>query len=368
MGGSVLRDAEGYARVAEKIKERFIESQTRIVVVVSAMRRVTDLLLKALEGNLGAYDVIKEKHLLVAQEFGSNSLKIRIENSLETLKKLLDNHNNITPSLSDYILSFGERLSKLFLTEALRNAGINAIGLNAIELIRTDETHGNASIKYKATEARLRNYVIPLINYGLTPVIEGFIGSSMNGEVTTLGRGGSDYTATAVASLLSADEVYLITDVPGIMSVDPRYVSSAVVIDRLSYAEGMEASLYGCKNLHLRAFHPLMSFYQSKIRVGNWDAGTIIDSAGGLSAKRPKLLAFKVKSGLAHIAVIGEGINHYYLIKEITDLLLHEGINYEGMIAFRGRPSITLVVRVEDLKRTLYVLHNLIVGWLGNGL
>lgn len=105
-------------------------------------------------------------------------------------------------------------------------------------------------------------------------MVEGFIGSTLEGETTTLGRGGSDYTATTIAALLKASNVHIITDVPGIMTADPKYVKNARIIPKMNYREALEASIYGCRNMHPRTFHPLaeaQKMQRPHRNVGNWN-------------------------------------------------------------------------------------------------
>ncbi|MCD6279060.1 MAG: aspartate kinase [Desulfurococcales archaeon] len=361
IGGSLLKNGGSYLSVAEKIREKFIEQGSRVVTVVSAMNGVTDDLIRSLAGSESALGRVVERYISAAEYLGGRRLKDRVEDELRKLKLALEVGHAHDPALRDLVLSFGEKLSKTLLVEALHHAGVMAVGLDATEIIKTDGTYGNALIKYRETLVRLRSYVIPLLEEGATPVIEGFVGSTLSGGVTTLGRGGSDYTATAVAALLRASEVHIITDVPGIMSADPRYVKSAHVVPEMSYREAIEASLYGCKRLHPRTFHPLTLVHECRVYVGSWGGSTLITKISSRCCKGPKLVTFKLKGRYAYVALVGDGVSEHGLVSKVVDLLKYAGLQYEGIYAFMSRPSIVLMFEEQVLGRALNTLHDLVV-------
>jgi len=360
IGGSVLRDGKSYIHVAEEIR-KFIETSNRTIIVVSAMNGVTDSLLKALNGSREALEEVIDRYIDAAAYICGRKLVERINNILTRLKAILKLVYKHDPVLIDLVLSFGEKLSKILLIEALVQEDVKAVGVDATEVIKTNNVHGNALIKYYETSIRLNNYVVPLLLEGTIPVIEGFIGSTLEGEVTTLGRGGSDYTATTIAALLGASEVYLITNVPGILSADPRYVSHARIVPEMSYREAVEASMYGCKNLHPRTFYPLMEIHKCRVHIGTWSKGTSILEVVDRNHVGPKLIAFKFKGGYAYIALIGDGVSDHRIVSQVIDLLKHNELRYEGIYMLANRPSIVLIFRKSVFAKALNILHELIV-------
>ncbi len=361
IGGSLLRNGKSYLSVAEEIRKGFGAGNTKVIIVVSAMSGVTDDLLKSFSGSKSALERVIERYVEAAACLGGSRLEARVISELLKLKLALEVGSGYDCVLKDLVLSFGEKLSKILLVEALQQAGVTAAGLNATEVIKTDGTHGNALIKYRETRVRLINYVEPVFMEGAVPVIEGFIGSTLDGEVTTLGRGGSDYTATAIAALLGASEVHIITDVPGIMSADPKYVRSAHVIPEMSYSEAIEASIYGCKRLHPRTFHPLTVVHECRVYVGSWRRSTFISRFSSSGCRGPKLVTFKLKGRHAYVALVGDGVSEHGIVGKVVDLLRYAGLKYEGIYAFAGRPSIVLLFKDQVLDKALNVLHELVV-------
>ena len=360
IGGSVLRDGKSYLSIASKVRE-ITESGNKIVIVVSAMKGVTDNLLEALRGSREALGKVIDKYVDAATYIGGKKLLGRVSYELAKLKTLLTITSTKDPALTDLELSFGERLSKILLTEALVQEGVKSVGIDATEVIKTDNNHGNASIRYYETLVRVRNYLIPLLREGTIPVIEGFIGSTLSGEVTTLGRGGSDYTATTIASLLKASKVYLITNVPGILSADPKLVNPVRIVPKMSYREALEASIYGCKNLHPKTFYPLMNVYGIDVHIGTWDKNTLIQEVVSDEYLGPKLIASRIKGYYGYVALIGDRVNNHEVIGKVIDLLKDEGLKYEGIYIPINRPSIIIIFNRTLFANALNSLHELII-------
>lgn len=365
VGGSILREGKSYIVAAEHIKSKVIDKGKSAIVVVSAMKGITNELIKSYGGSSSALHNVIKCYCDAARYIGGYNLEKKIMEKIKKLQIILKLGKINDVRIRDLILSYGERISKLLFTEALLYLDIRAVGLDATELIKTNSNFGNAIIDYHQTNIKLRSIIPTLLSERFICVIEGFIGSNDLGNVTTLGRGGSDYTATTIASLLGIDKVYLITNVPGIMTADPKYVSTAKVIARMSYKEAFEASLYGGKNLHPRAFHPLISYYNSTVKIGTWDniGTTIVKKLDEKENMKLKLVTFKSFNRYIYVAVIGEGIHKHSVISEMLDSVIKSDINFEGYFTFRNRPSIIFLFKnnMPEIGKILNLLHGFVM-------
>ncbi|MFN8650751.1 MAG: bifunctional aspartate kinase/homoserine dehydrogenase I [Gemmatimonadales bacterium] len=269
-GGASLADAAAIRHAVAIIKDRSFPR----VIVVSAMAGVTDLLLgvagAARGGDLAAAaqaaKTLRDRHYAAAKalvpagaartellEFIDAQVK-----ELETLAHGLSILKELTPRTSDFLVARGERLSARLVTAALVAGGVKAKYLDAPLVIRTDAHFGNASPDLEQTDQALRKALKPMLAQGITPIITGFIGSSPAGEVTTLGRGGSDLTAALAGRAMQAARVNLWKDVPGLLTADPRVVPDARVLTQLNVREAAELAYYGAKVLHPRALIPVI--------------------------------------------------------------------------------------------------------------
>src|SRR6185437_13106874 len=165
------------------------------------------------------------------------------------LRRIIAAHPVTTPPLQDEIVAYGEQLSSQLLAAVLREYGLAARQIEARRCIKTDESYGAAS-PLPESEQSTRNEVLPLLESSKIPVLGGFIGSTISGVTTTLGRGGSDYTAALVGAALNAREIQIWTDVSGVLTADPRVVPEAKTIAVLSYQEAAELAYFGAKVLH----------------------------------------------------------------------------------------------------------------------
>ncbi len=313
-GGSVLRDGEDYSRAAEIIEE--LQADNRVVVVVSAMKGVTDRLIRlARDFETSPTHEIQEiyqRHIEALRDAGVSGKLFgeafsRIARLIDELTKIiwaLRILGEVTPKALDYVVSFGERLSSIVMEAVLRARGVEAKALTGWEAgIVTDDRFGEATPIMEETVPRVRSRLLPLTEKGVVPVVTGFIAATRRGEVTTLGRGGSDYTASLLASILDASEVRFYTDVPGVMTADPRLIPEAKTIPRLCVIEALELSRVGGKKFHPRTFEPLLS---SRIRARILDAR---DPHGPHTIVEPEctesLKAVAMMRGLAVVRVEG---------------------------------------------------------------
>jgi len=245
----------------------------RRVVVVSALAKVTDELLEA--GNAAAHGRLGSalaaardlyvRHEAVADELISGAAGRGLEQDLraeyrglESLLHDLDQSRKLDLQLQDRLLGFGERLSSPLVTRALREAGVDAVHVDAQKYIVTDSRHGQASPLWDLTDQNLQDALRPLLETDQVPVLGGFIASTCEGVRTTLGRGGSDFTASIVGAALAATRIEIWTDVDGIMTTDPKLCAEARVIRKMSFDEAAELAQFGAKVLHPGTLAPAM--------------------------------------------------------------------------------------------------------------
>ena len=246
----------------------------RLVVVVSAMRGVTDALIEsAVAAALGDEVLyqsligdLQTRHYTVVSELLSEvserdpMLRTIDEYIAELSAYCRSIHvlGEVTARGMDTITSLGERINARIVASALRQSGIRSQAVDATELIVTDASFQNAIPLMDATRTQIQLRLGPLLQEKSAPVVTGFIGATQDGIITTLGRGGSDYTAAILGDCLDADEVWTWTDVDGVMTADPRVVPDARVIPELSFSEISELAYFGAKVLHPKTLRPLI--------------------------------------------------------------------------------------------------------------
>lgn len=277
-GGTSVGDAGCIAHVADLVLAQCQEGENghpaQTVVVVSAMSGVTDRLIAgaraAAEGRDADYRRVKAellaRHLEVVEALLTRSperLSVGglVEDRLHDLERFYRSIallGEVTARGLDAVASFGELLSARILAAVLRERGARAQALSATGLIVTDDTFGEATPRIDLTRERLQGEVVPLLERGVIPVITGFIGATEEGVTTTLGRGGSDYAAAIAGAGLDADEVWIWSDVNGILTADPNLVSAARTLDELSYAEAASLAYYGAEVLHPKTMRPVV--------------------------------------------------------------------------------------------------------------
>lgn len=335
-----------------------IEKDLRPIVVVSASKGVTDLLLQVARGLRDSLKEVEIRYMDIAHELGSVKLVRRIEEEISRLRRIAENIEVLDQALVDYILSYGERISKIIMVQALEIQGINAFELNATDIIITNSVHGDATIDYPATAVALEKIYGIIKDRKYVPVIEGFIGRSSEGEITTIGRGGSDYTATTIAALLKLDRVYLVTDVDGIMTTDPDVVPTARLVKYMSYREALEASMYGAKGINPKAFDPLEKVYSSRVVIGSWKHfGTTISKEIPEEYYGPKVIMLKDMVDYSYIAIIGEGVSRAVFLRDTLDTIVRLGVEIKGIQTYVHRPSTVLYVDRNQGREILKMLH-----------
>src|SRR5438128_7729120 len=273
-GGTSLADATAIKNAAG-IVEQFHKGN-RIAVVASAMNDTTDHLIKlgelARKGQLweakNLLSRIQAAHLNAAKSFtgtktnhlASKELLGKVTALLSSLERSVEGIGQLrelTPRSRDYLLSFGERLSVPILTSALAQKALKAQAFTGADAgIVTDNNFGEAKPLAEISTHQIQQRLGPLLEAGGLPVITGFIAQNTDGNITTLGRGGSDYTASLIGAALKADEVWIWTDVDGLMTADPHVVKDAVTLANVSFGEALELSFFGAKMMGPRALQP----------------------------------------------------------------------------------------------------------------
>jgi bifunctional aspartokinase / homoserine dehydrogenase 1 len=271
-GGTSVGDSSCIRKVVEIVHTA--SHVSRVVVVVSAMSGVTNQLVKAAfeaaDGNVdqaaAILNQLRNQHHAALEELISTgqaraSIGGTIDSLLEEGARLCQGTGSLralTPRANDAITSLGERLSVPLLAASLKQRGIASEPLEATDLIVTDSTHGAADPWPDLTRLRCKSRLLPLLDQGIIPVITGFIGATADGILTTLGRGGSDYSAATLGAALDAHEVVIWTDVDGFLTADPRIVPEACTIPEISYREASELALFGAKVLHPKTLRPIV--------------------------------------------------------------------------------------------------------------
>jgi aspartate kinase len=263
-GGTSVEDARAMLRTAAIVRGRR-ERGLAAVVVVSAMAKVTDMLLAAAaaagrgdkDGALEIARRLRNRHIETAGEllrgghFSEVDAAMRTEfDALDDLLRGIAAVGELTPRTSDNVVSFGERMSSRMVAAAFAEHGLNGVHVDARTCIVTDSHYGKAAPQEDAIEAKLTALVLPLLERGMTPVMGGFIGANEAGITTTLGRGGSDYTAALVGGGLHVGAIEIWTDVNGIMTTDPRICADALRVKTISFEEAAELAYFGAKVLH----------------------------------------------------------------------------------------------------------------------
>ncbi len=306
-GGTSVEDAHAFRNVAAIVNAAVA---ARPVIVVSAIGGFTNALLasvqKAIEGAARAatrlLDHDLKRHIAIARELLNPKSRSDFEQAIAVarreirqLHKIIAVHPVTHPPLQDEIVAYGEQLSSQLLAAVLRENNLQARYVDARRCVRTDDVYGSAA-PLPQTSAATRAELMPLLVSARIPVLGGFIGSSDKGVTTTLGRGGSDYSAAIVGAALEAREIQIWTDVSGVLTADPRIVKKARTIPVLSYQEAAELAYFGAKVLHPKTIQPAIDC-RIPVRVCNSrapsDAGTLIVAESESTPQTVKAIAHK---------------------------------------------------------------------------
>jgi aspartokinase/homoserine dehydrogenase 1 len=373
-GGTSVGDAERFGNVASIVIEHHNKADGETVVVVSAMSGVTNQLIagarSAAEGRDTVYREIKAglltKHLDIVEALLNHSperLDVGglVEDQLHELERLYRSVavlGELTARGRAVVTSFGEQLSVNILAAVLRERGVRAQAINATELIVTDDDFGKAKPLMDQTRQRLEQRVKPLVERGVIPIITGYIGATEQGVTTTLGRGGSDYTAAIVGAALGAYEVWIWSDVDGILTADPNIVPQARTLTELSYAEAADLAYFGAEVLHPKTIRPVTESGIPLRCVNSFNPthpGTLIVEMP--SPDRELLPAIISTTGLSLIAV-GSQDDKWTLQMAARALqrLSEAGVDVLMFSQSLSEHNLNLVVREQDQVHCLKIL------------
>ena len=356
-GGTSVGSADAI-RQAVAITQEAKEEAERVVIIVSAMSGVTDLLLDgtqaAVKGDEAGYtDIVatmREKHRAAAENLagdGYDDVMANIDRYLGRYASFCDSVQvlgEVSPRALDFIASLGERMNARLVAAALRQAGTKAEAVNATTLILTDDNHQNAAPLMDETRQQAQATLGPLLAEGVVPVVTGFIGATADGVTTTLGRGGSDYSAALVGACLDSDEVWIWTDVDGVMSADPRVVPEARTVPVLNTGEVGELAYFGAKVLHPKTIQPLVEAgipLRTKNTFNPDHPGTLVandngDEGGAIKAvTMVRDLALITVQGMGMLGVPGIAARTFGAVADtFTNILMISQASSEQSICF----------------------------------
>lgn len=381
-GGSVLDCSSKILTVGKIVKSFYNnEKKPEIICVISAITGVTDKIIllsdqvsrgdkKAINNFVAEMTRIHLEILdpVIQNPTLKSEAKEVILNTLREFHAILEGLvliSEITPRSLDHMLSFGERLMAPIICYCLRDQGIDAKYFTGNEVgIVTDSNYGEASPLMNTTKFRVGSKLLPLITKGLVPVVTGYIACDQYNHITTLGRSGSDYTATIIASCIDADVVYLWSNVDGLMTADPSIVEGAKVLEEISYNEAAEMVLFGAKYIHPRALEPVLD---SNIPLKIRNAFNL-NHPGTTITKNLKITSNIVKSIIAirNTALLDVGgggmVGAPGTAASIFDTLASNKVNIMMISQGPSESSISIVLKHDDLGKAIASLELKLLG------
>ena len=352
-GGTSVEDAAAIRRLCQLVAR---PSSRRPVVVVSALAKVTDQLMNAgwaaaagqLDSAREILQVLRRRHETVAHGLANGDERKRLSKDVVKEFRALDRllaaiafEKALTPHAQDSLLGAGELLSSRLVDSALRSAGVNAVLVDARECIVTDAAHTRATPLWDETHERLRAVVLPLLESGQVPVLGGFVGATRDGIPTTLGRGGSDFSAAIVGAGLHAERIEIWTDVDGIMTTDPNLCPDARRVPRMSFDEASDLAYFGAKVLHPATLLPAM---RSNIPVWVLNSRNP-DCPGTEIVARCESEGVKAVTSKRGVAIVDVEPVRWFapeLLREVFDVFERHEHNLDLLSASRG--SLALLV------------------------
>jgi aspartate kinase len=359
-GGTSVEDAVAMERTAAIVAGRRGRG-LKAVTVVSAMAKVTDLLIASgaaagrgdRAGALAISGRLRNRHndtasqLLELERFARTKIAIDAEfDALDDLLRGIAAVGELTPRTADLVVSFGERLSSRIVAEAFDQRGLRGVHVDARTCIITDSHYGKAVPQEDAIEAKLTALVLPLLQAGQAPVMGGFIGSNAEGITTTLGRGGSDYTAALVGGGLHAGAIEIWTDVNGIMTTDPRICPDALRVKTISFEEAAELAYFGAKVLHPATILPAVQKSIPVFVLNSRNAeneGTKITAMAPPCASPFKSIAAKKRLTIIDVVASRMLMSHGYL-KKVFDVF----DKYECAIDMVSTSEVSISLTVDS--------------------
>jgi aspartokinase/homoserine dehydrogenase 1 len=383
-GGTSVGSVDAIARAADIVaqtRENTLHhtpgvSSRRAAVIVSAMSGVTNDLIRAARAALLGHEAevtdvierLRERHLetvaALIEDPGERDVleqeMVRLLDYLGGLCRAISVLGELSPRGLDVVSGLGERLSAPIVAATLRAHGIDAEAIEATDLIVTDKLHGGANPLMEQTRERAGARLLPLLDRGVVPVITGFIGAAEDGTPTTLGRGGSDYSATIIGTCIDSDELWIWSDVDGVMSADPRVVPDARTIDALSYTEATEFSYFGAKVIHPKTILPAVE-REIPLRILN----SFNPTHPGTRIVAQPLPNGRVVKGItsirevSEVTVEGRGmIGIPGIAARVFAAVAEEGVNVLMISQSSSEQSICFIVPVDAATRTIQALND----------
>lgn len=345
-----------------------------VVVVVSAMAGVTDLLLNTLRhaeggdepGIAANLERLTARHLETCQELLDGARRAA---TITGIQGLIGDFERIAngvrmlgerpPRSVDEAIAIGERLSALMISQYLEATGVPAEAINGASVIVTDAVFGNATPIMPETRKKADQIVRPIMERGAIAVVTGFNGATMDGRPTTLGRGGSDFSASILAAALDASELWIWTDVDGIMSADPRSVSDARVLDSLTYSEAAELAYNGAKVLHPRTLAPLI---ERQIPVWSKNSFNLKHPGTRIVSVVEAPLGPRAVTSMANVALISlepanAALSGTRLMARALEALADANAEVLALTSSSYRQSFCFLVRKEELPAAMKSLE-----------
>lgn len=363
-GGTSVGDGERIQNVADLVVANTGQGHS-VVVVVSAMSGVTDTLVQAArqaaegdaQGTFAAERRLLDQHVAaIEQAVGDPAARTQLRDQTgRALERFADFCNSIqilgelTSRALDNVACLGERLSAPIVAQALRERGVRSEAIESNEIVVTDDNFTHASPLMAETRDKTRTRLLPLLDAGAVPVVTGFIGATRTGVTTTLGRGGSDFSGTILGAALDADEVWIWTDVNGVMTGDPRLVPDAQTVAELSYAEAAELSYFGAKVIHPQTISPAVE-RGIPIRILNTFNPT---HPGTLIVREPRMTHHAVKAitairNLSQVTVEGRGMQGVPgVAARVFSAVAREGVNILMISQSSSEQNICFVIEAN---------------------
>ena len=347
-GGTSVGDAAAFERAVQIVREH---QRAPVVVVVSAMSGITDALLSA---NREVINKQLERHVEVAETFGVRNVtecRSLIEESKYKIATLLDS-SLVDFKKRDVVAAYGEMLCARLFTMMLERFDIPASYVDARRCIVTDDHHGDANPLASEVTSRTRTELDPLLEMKRVPVLGGFIGSTLDGVTTTLGRGSSDYSATLIGAALQADEIQIWTDVDGVQTADPNLVPGTRTVPIISYDEAAQLAVLGARVMHARMIEPVR-VGRIPIRVRNsrdrHSDGTLI--CGESPVGIVKAIAHRLNGTQAVVGCVGDGLSNggaaslRQTLREVDPLLEWQSTAACNLVATVEREHVPVLVK-----------------------
>ena len=379
-GGTSLSSPSDIRNVAKTVVS--LAKNNEIVVVCSAIDGVTDDLIRISimieqrnkNDATRILDNIIKKHKKFANQTIKNPIvkKQLLEKlntdvlELQELVRGLTLLKEVSTRSLDYLISFGERLSDDLVSFSLQDHKKKSTALNGKEVgIVTDSNFGESRPLMDTTRIRISKTLGSLLSKKIIPVVGGFAGADQHGNITTFGRGGSDYTATIIASCINADEIWLMSDVIGLMTADPKLVKNAKLLNEVSYSEAIEMAQFGAKQIHPRTFEPILSKkipmrIRSTFNVKN--NGTTVTASPSARTKK----TVKCVSAIRNIGLIdlSGGITFAApgTAAKIFTTLAEKNVNVLMVSSNPSESSLSLIVKKPDLEKAVTALEMNLLG------